>query len=297
MRKGGIKMKKAKNIIVWIVVGFLFILACATSIIGFIFGIIAVGLIVPISKWQEFLAKFLKKPIKIIAIILAIVLMFAFVPSVPEKSSSNTSSGTGSSSTQIDDDSDAEEKNEVSNISSDKGNASEESNVSFEDGISSNENLSSETSKPLQDDASSTTSNTSSTNSTSSTETHTHKFTAATCTLPEKCSCGETKGAAKGHTWNNATCTKAKTCTVCGTTEGSAKGHNFSSGKCTICGSKDSSYTPPATNAITYVLNTKSKKFHLLSCNWLPDENREDTTKSREELVEEGYTPCGHCAR
>ena len=43
--------------------------------------------------------------------------------------------------------------------------------------------------------------------------------------------CGETIKAqdeipAKGHNWNDATCTVAKTCSVCGTTEGEALGHS-----------------------------------------------------------------------
>lgn len=44
-----------------------------------------------------------------------------------------------------------------------------------------------------------------------------------------------------------------------------------------------------------YVLNTKSKKFHRLSCNSLPTANREDSTLSRSELVGMGYAPCKRC--
>ena len=47
-------------------------------------------------------------------------------------------------------------------------------------------------------------------------------------------------------------------------------------------------------NKIT--LNTKSKKFHKPSCNSLPEENnREDSTQSRETIVEQGYEPCKRC--
>ena len=49
---------------------------------------------------------------------------------------------------------------------------------------------------------------------------------------------------------------------------------------------------------ITYVLNTNSKKFHYPSCpsaDKISDKNREETTKSREELIDEGYDPCGNC--
>ena len=50
-----------------------------------------------------------------------------------------------------------------------------------------------------------------------------------------------------------------------------------------------------AEQKITYVLNTKTKKFHKLSCSWLPDKNRKDTKKSREEIVALGYVPCKRC--
>lgn len=48
----------------------------------------------------------------------------------------------------------------------------------------------------------------------------------------------------------------------------------------------------------TYVLNTKSKKFHFPSCpsvETIAAENRKDVTESRDELISEGYAPCGRC--
>ena len=52
------------------------------------------------------------------------------------------------------------------------------------------------------------------------------------------------------------------------------------------------------TNNIEYVLNTNSKKFHLPSCGSvedISDKNRETTSKSRDDLIDEGYSPCGKC--
>ncbi|MBD5169863.1 MAG: DNA/RNA non-specific endonuclease [Oscillibacter sp.] len=49
---------------------------------------------------------------------------------------------------------------------------------------------------------------------------------------------------------------------------------------------------------ITYILNVNSKKFHLPTCsgaNNMKAENREESTLSREELVSQGYEPCGTC--
>ncbi len=72
--------------------------------------------------------------------------------------------------------------------------------------------------------------------STSSTPSHTHNFSNATCTEPQKCSCGATSGSALGHTYNEATCTKAETCTRCGVTNGGMLGHNYTKkGNCTRC--------------------------------------------------------------
>lgn len=69
---------------------------------------------------------------------------------------------------------------------------------------------------------------------------------AATCTEPghiiSVCTlCGEefTAGLdALGHSFEDATCTKAKTCTVCGVTEGNALGHSYVSSTCQRCGDK-----------------------------------------------------------
>ena len=48
----------------------------------------------------------------------------------------------------------------------------------------------------------------------------------------------------------------------------------------------------------TYNLNTSSKKFHLPPCSSaenLKEENKETYTGARQELIDQGYTPCGRC--
>lgn len=86
---------------------------------------------------------------------------------------------------------------------------------------------------------------------------HTHDYKATvtkpTCTeggyTTYTCDCGDTyqddSVKALGHSWKEATCTEAKTCTVCNKTEGSAKGHDFAEGICTRCGAKDPDYNEP----------------------------------------------------
>ena len=50
-----------------------------------------------------------------------------------------------------------------------------------------------------------------------------------------------------------------------------------------------------STKSMTYVLNVKSKKFHRLSCKNLPTKNRKDSYDSRDEIISNGYSPCGNC--
>lgn len=61
-----------------------------------------------------------------------------------------------------------------------------------------------------------------------------HSWNDATCSAPKTCTvCELTEGEKLEHTWNAATCTAAKTCSVCGSTEGEAKGHNWRNATCT----------------------------------------------------------------
>ena len=51
-------------------------------------------------------------------------------------------------------------------------------------------------------------------------------------------------------------------------------------------------------DGITYILNTKSHKIHLINgtdTDTIADENREATDKTLDELLEMGYTTCGRC--
>lgn len=55
---------------------------------------------------------------------------------------------------------------------------------------------------------------------------------------------------------------------------------------------------PPDPAGTAYILNTSSKKFHLPDCSGassMKAENREEYTGSRDDLINQGYTPCGTC--
>ena len=48
----------------------------------------------------------------------------------------------------------------------------------------------------------------------------------------------------------------------------------------------------------TYILNTGTKKFHLLTCSGAPSpssKNYQLTDKTRSQVIDEGYSPCGIC--
>lgn len=72
---------------------------------------------------------------------------------------------------------------------------------------------------------------------------HSHTWIDATCTTAKTCSeCGEVEGEPLGHDWIAATCTEPKTCSRCGITEGKPLGHTWtpatciSPETCTVCG-------------------------------------------------------------
>ena len=118
---------------------------------------------------------------------------------------------------------------------------------------------------------------------------HTHSFSAATCTEPKTCICGETEGKANGHNWVKATCESPKTCSTCGETSGSKADHNFKNGKCVVCGKAE-----PNNNSedMVWIPTNGGKKYHSHSgCSGMksPKQVTEKQAKSR------GFTACKKC--
>ena len=84
---------------------------------------------------------------------------------------------------------------------------------------------------------------------------------------------------------------------------------NYADGTSTATGT-ESAQTPPASNGgadndqngsgeqVVYVLNTSTKKFHYPDCSsakTIADKNKQTYTGTREELIDDGYSPCGNC--
>lgn len=56
--------------------------------------------------------------------------------------------------------------------------------------------------------------------------------------------------------------------------------------------------TPAQSNSITYVLNTNTHKFHYPDCRsvgQIKPNHRVNSTQSREDIVAQGFKPCGNC--
>lgn len=153
---------------------------------------------------------------KILAILLALTLVFTLVACANEK---DTESDVKTKETQSD-----VENIETSNTHSDESISSEKNSSDIET-QSSTLSTSSETIKNEE----------SSKPTVSSNPTHSHKYSSATCTEAKKCSCGETEGKALGHKWDEATCKAPKTCSICKKTEGSKVDHIVSGTTCKWC--------------------------------------------------------------
>ena len=178
-------MKKAKIVGLWILSIF-FILSAMVYFPSFssLISVLIVALVIPISKWQAILNKYIKGKLKlIIVIILALVTMFT----APNTEANAPDDTTATTTTEASTDSTVESTSETT-------------------AASTTEPTTAPTTEP--------------TTAPTTEPPHTHSFSSATCTAPKTCSCGATEGEANGHNWKDASYTSPKTCTVCGTTEG-----------------------------------------------------------------------------
>ena len=86
------------------------------------------------------------------------------------------------------------------------------------------------------------------------------------------------------------TAKKAGTATI------TLKGKDGKSYKCVVTVKKASNKT--SSSKTTYVCNTNTKKFHYPSCRsvkLIKDENYDEYTGDRDDLIEDGYDPCKNC--
>lgn len=85
---------------------------------------------------------------------------------------------------------------------------------------------------------------------------------------------------ATGHKYAAATCTAPKKCSICGKTEGSALGHNFNNGVCSNCGLKpQADITLPTTGGTYWCYTTSQCQLAAISItkhyysNWSNDDD------------------------
>lgn len=73
---------------------------------------------------------------------------------------------------------------------------------------------------------------------------------------------------------------------------------NYATGENWIEDEVSAYQTDDGKDAISYILNTKSLKFHRADCSYAKDigeQNRAETHQSRDDLIDAGYSPCGNC--
>jgi DNA-entry nuclease len=73
---------------------------------------------------------------------------------------------------------------------------------------------------------------------------------------------------------------------------------NYQTGESCLAGEAVEDAAEQEEDTCDYVLNTSSHKFHLPDCSGISGmkaENRQDYTGTREDLIAQGYAPCGIC--
>lgn len=284
-------MKTLKNIGLWILVVFFALLAIAyIPSLSCVFALLTVALTIPITNWQRFLGKYIKGKLKVIITIILVCLTIFTAPSVETDDSPTTDSATLST-------------------------APTSTPTTTPTTAPTTTPTTAPTTPPTTEPPTepSTTTPTKAPTTTPTTETttkpaHSHKFKDATCTSPQTCSCGETKGNANGHSWKAATCKAPKTCTECGTTSGKKASHKYIDGKCTYCGKASATTTPtkkPTTptasgdpdgddaSGKTVYRTPTGSKYHLD-----PDCGGKNSTKTTlSKAKKAGLTACKKCAK
>ena len=259
-------MKKGKKVGLWILSIF-FILSAMVYFPSFssLISILIVVLVIPFSKWQAILNKYIKGKLKlIIVIILALVTIFT----APNTEANTPDDTTATITTEASTDSTVESTSETTAASTTESTTT-----------TSTESATEPTTAPTTEPTTAPTTE----------PPHTHSFSSATCTAPKTCSCGATEGEANGHNWKDATCSDPKICTVCGTTSGLTAGHNFSNGKCTTCGKADPDYNH---ETMVWIPTNGGTKYHThAGCSNMEDP--EQVTQS--EAESRGFTPCKRC--
>ena len=193
-------MKKGKIVGLWILSIF-FILSAMVYFPSFssLISVLIVALVIPISKWQAILNKYIKGKLKlIIVIILALVTIFT----APNTEANAPDDATATITTETSNDSTVESTFETTTASTTESTTTPTAESATEPTIPpTTEPTTAPTTKP--------------TTAPTTEPPHTHSFSSATCTAPKTCSCGATEGEANGHNWKDATYTSPKTCTVC----------------------------------------------------------------------------------
>lgn len=262
-------MKVLKNILLWGLVAFFLLMAIGSGGVSSVFALIPVVLLLPIKKWQDIISKILNNKIKIIAAVVAFVLMIAFLP----KTDTIVDEVANTEITEVL----SQESESTSSLNSVKN----ESTTKKKTEVSSTTEKATEENKTTTAKAGTTTKETTTKNTNTSTTKNNIKETTTKVS--------STTTTMHVHTFITATCINPKTCSVCGITEGSPTGHSFSSGSCISCGEADPDYV---SEEMVWIPTKGGTKYHTKStCSGMEDP--EYVTKS--EAISRNFGPCGKC--
>ena len=120
--------------------------------------------------------------------------------------------------------------------------------------------------------------------------------TAVTTTTAAETTTTTTKATTTATTTTEATTTAAETTTAA--TEPPTKAATEAPTDPPAPVQEEAPAEQPAENTRTYVINTSSRKFHYPSCSRakeISDANRSEYTGTRDDLIAQGYDPCGTC--
>lgn len=224
-------MNKIKKIILWVLVAAIGLIGLvAIPSISSIIAALVILLIIPIDRWQSLIRKYIKGTYKaIIAVVLSVSMLYSF-PGSDTTADTDTTDNTTSLSTIETIASGTEFSDPIAEPETTS--ATESVVIPTPDSTQPDIDEINDPTNPPTEDVSTPSASESTEPTVEPTEStepvepteppHTHTFSAATCTEPKTCSCGETQGDANGHEWRDATYTTPQTCSVCGATEGSS---------------------------------------------------------------------------
>lgn len=285
-------MKIVKKVLLWFAVAFFLIMAIGGGGVSSVFALIPVALLLPIKKWQDIISKFLNNKIKIIAVVLAFVLMIGFFPKADTTVGENDNTEVTETLLQENESSSLKDTENKTTTRNKSETASSTEEITKEEKTTEKVVDTTKDSKTKETTKKESTAKESTTKESAKKESTTKATNTSTSNNNNKET--TTKVASNIttvhiHNFIAATCLSPKTCTDCGITEGTANGHNYYNGVCDSCGVSDPDYV---SEEMVWIPTRGGQKYHSSStCSKMIDPEY----VSKTEAINRGFGPCGKC--